>query len=103
GHPPHTDHRARYRQPLGIVLGEGLAVLFLAPHPRAALRPRLCRGTRGRASARDESRPSLLEARARSGWTPSRSPELAARPWRIAGSLRREELRYKEGDTGAFR
>ena len=42
-------------EPLGLVLDHRRAVLFVAADPRAALRARLSRGARGRASRRDES------------------------------------------------
>src|SRR2546430_13042866 len=47
---PYTTlfRSARPVEPLGIMLHHRRAVVFLAPHPRAAVRPRLSRRARGR-------------------------------------------------------
>ena len=52
-------------QPLGLLHLGRLAVVLLAPDPRAALRARLSRRARGRASRRDEPLGAVLARRAR--------------------------------------
>src|SRR2546430_7117102 len=59
---PYTTlfRSARPVEPLGIMLHHRRAVVFLAPHPRAAVRPRLSRRARGRPPGRDEPFAALL-------------------------------------------
>ena len=61
---------ARPVEPLGLMLDHRRAVLFVAADPRAALRARLSRRARGRASGRDEPL-----ARGSGGWSPRICPD----------------------------
>ena len=54
--------RARPVEPLGLVLEQRRAVVLLAAHSRAAVRARLSRGARGRASGRDQPFAAVLAA-----------------------------------------
>ena len=58
-----AHHRARHQEPLGVLLGRGRPELLLAADPGAALRARLSRRPRGRASAGTEPFAPLLAHR----------------------------------------
>jgi hypothetical protein len=89
------DRAARSHQPLGLVHRGRPAGVLLAAHPRAVQRAQLRRRARGCASARDESRPQVLEARGGLHAAPRGRQALATEPrCRVAplrcGALGRE-------------
>ena len=71
-------HRARYREPLGLLFDAALAVVLVAADPRASIRARLCGRARSCAHARDESRAALLAVGGRADRRCRAAADLAA-------------------------
>src|SRR5690606_24156136 len=104
-----TRHRhSRSGEPLGLMLHNWNVVVLVAPYPRTAVDPRLCRCTRGGASRRNEPRPSVLGAGAQDDATDGRGQGVATRlrhglaPVR-PGGLKRGDLPGQDSVNGAMK